>query len=299
MSCVISIGNFDGVHLGHRKLIGRMMEIAAERQLPAVVISYVTHPAYTLKKDARSLLLMPTIRKVETLNALGVDRVELLTFDHTMSRTSAEDFLHGYLMPAFQPEVIVVGYDSHFGFQRRGTHEFLQEHSGQYGYSCEYVQPYLHSGQPVSSSRIRTLLTSGDIRNANILLGNPYTLFGTIKTGRGMGRQLSFPTANLALQDPHQLIPIQGIYLSRMLVRGEKFFGLTNIGVSPTVKSDGVLEVETYLLDFSADIYGEAVQVELLDYIREEKMFETKELLISAMRQDMATARNLLGSVQC
>ncbi len=295
MKNVVSIGNFDGLHRGHRKLLAAMVSIARQHGLRSVVISYSTHPAFTLRKDAPPLLLTPSSRKISLLRELGVDEVVLLPFDADFAKLSAEQFLHDILIPRFAPEVIVVGYDSHFGFQRGGTHDFLRSHAHQYGFTCQYIEPCLHNGVPVSSSMIRSLLLSGDIKTANALLESPYTLQGSVVRGAGLGTGLGFPTANLGLEDLHQLIPRHGIYLSKVHWQQRELFGLTNIGISPTLKKSTNTEVETYIMDLSENLSGASLSLELLDYIREERHFASREELIAAMRQDEIQARSMIS----
>ncbi len=295
MSYVISIGNFDGLHRGHLELLKRMASLARDRDLRSVVISYDSHPAYTLNQQARPLLLTPVDIKRQRILELGIDQVELLHFDREFSLISAEDFLHGFLIPNYHPAVIVVGYDSHFGHQRRGDFTFLQSHAERYGYELQYVEPVSYKDRPVSSSLIRELLLAGDLGEANQLLAQPYTLYGKVVPGSGLGMDLGFPTANLQLADPHQLVPRKGIYLSRSKLGTERIFGLTNIGSSPTVKHHGLTEIETHLLDFHEQIYGRDLQVSLIQYLREEQLFADIKALQLAVQQDLAYARELIG----
>ncbi|MDP2173318.1 MAG: bifunctional riboflavin kinase/FAD synthetase [Candidatus Cloacimonadaceae bacterium] len=293
--CVISIGNFDGVHLGHRKLLERMELIAAERGLESVVITYDVPPAYTLKKDAKPVLLTPIDYKRSILKGLGIDRIEVIPFDEDFANTSADSFLLEYLIPMFNPQMIIVGYDSHFGHNREGDYRFLLEHARAFDYELEYIEPCLFGTEPISSTMIRKLLLSGDIETANELLTQPYRLFGKISRGLGIGRELGFPTANLVLDDAHQLIPKCGIYLSRVHLAAGIFFGLTNIGTSPTVKHSGIVEIETFVIDFDADVYDARMEIELLKYLREERMFDGKAGLIKVMHDDLQKARAIIG----
>lgn len=294
---VLTIGNFDGIHLGHRKLLSRVQELAAASKLQSVVLSYTDHPAFTLKSHPKSQVLMPAAAKIKELKALGIDHVELLTFTRELAHTSADKFLKEYLIPVWQPLIIVMGYDSHFGYQREGNVEFLQQHAQAYRYSVEYVEPQLHDGQIISSSMIRKLLASARITEANLLLGKPYALHGIVGHGISKGRSLGFPTANLIPENPHQLVPKSGIYLSRATFEGKQHFGLTNIGCSPTVKHSGLVEIETHILDFDRDIYEAQLELELLLYLREERVFRSEQELAQAISLDVATARKLIGSI--
>lgn len=292
---VLSIGNFDGLHLGHRKLIGELIAVARQLQLKSVVITYDNHPAEVLQRRLHPRLLLPPLQKARLLQELGVDKVALLHFDEELARVSAEDFLQGQIIGRFAPTAMVLGYDSQFGHQRRGDYAFLQEHQARYGYQLHFVEPLQHGNRVVSSTLIREMLTLGDLAEANRLLGAPYTLFGEVAGGSALGRDLGFPTANLRLEDARQLLPQAGVYLSRVRLGGDSFFGLTNIGFSPTLKHSGNVVVETHILDFDRQIYGVPLAVELLQYFREEKMFSGINALREAMLQDLQRARELIA----
>lgn len=295
---VITLGNFDGVHLGHRKLISYLVEIAKNENLQSVAISYTDHPAFTLITKPKLQVLCSAARKKRELLSLGVEQVELLRFTSELANTSAERFLRDYLIPVWHPKVIVMGYDSHFGHLRRGDFDFLCSYAAELGFRVEYVEPLLHEAKVISSSYIRHLLGEGRIKAANELLGKPYCLEGEIGHGIGKGTGFGFPTANLNLSNPHQLIPQTGIYLSRAHFNSGTFFGLTNIGSSPTVKQTGIIEIETYILDFNASLYGQTMEVELLEYLREEKMFASVNQLIDAMHKDLKRAEALIEEYQ-
>ncbi|MDD2229144.1 MAG: bifunctional riboflavin kinase/FAD synthetase [Candidatus Cloacimonetes bacterium] len=292
---VLTIGNFDGIHLGHQKLLSRMLELSQEKDLRSVVLSFTDHPAFTLKAHAKPRILCPPMLKVRELSDYGIDVVELLKFDKELASTPALQFLTEYIIPVWHPEVIVMGYDSHFGYKREGDYQFLIKHADEYGYDVEFVPPLQSNGMPISSSMIRELLDKGDIVMANQLLGKPYRLLGTIGHGIGRGKGFGFPTANLVLSHAHQLIPCEGIYLSKVHLSAGSYFGLTNIGSSPTVKTDGVVEVETYLLDYTGDLYNSDMELELIRYLREERMFSKVEELIAAMNLDLSKARSIIN----
>ncbi|PKN73306.1 MAG: riboflavin biosynthesis protein RibF [Candidatus Cloacimonetes bacterium HGW-Cloacimonetes-3] len=292
---VLTIGNFDGIHLGHQKLLVRMIEAAHSEGLQSVVLSYTVHPAFTLKAHAKPSVLCPAELKQRQLYSLGIDMVELLTFNSEFAKISASQFLYEYILPVWHPKLIVMGYDSHFGFKRTGDYHFLLQHADKNGFRVEYVEPLEYRGSPISSSMIRELLAQGDILSANKLLGKPYRLLGEVGHGIGRGKGFGFPTANLILSNPHQLIPREGIYLSRVHLEGATFFGLTNIGSSPTVKHSGVVEIETYIIGFTGDIYNRYMELELMRYLREERMFRNVEELITAMNLDLSLAESIIN----
>ena len=274
-----------------------MLEAAHQHNLSPLVITYTNHPTFTLNPNISPFVLMPPeVRNAKLLN-LGIRELEMLTFTLEMAQTTADDFLHNYLMPKYDPSIIVVGYDSRFGYKREGDLKFLQSHAPAYGYDLIHVEPELYDGKPISSSMIRSLLLSADIKQANMLLGEAFSLYGTVTHGRGAGRELGFPTANLKLDYPNQLVPATGIYLSKVLIAGAEFFGLTNIGYSPTLVHDGKLVIESFILDFDRDIYDQPMTVQLLDYLRAEKSFSSRDELINAMHTDLATARERIRSL--
>ena len=294
---VLTIGTFDGLHLGHQKLLKKVVEIAQAEKLQSVVISYKDHPAFILRAKALPKMLCPITLKQRELAKIGIDRIELLDFTPELAKTPPLKFLKEYVIPTFHPKVIVMGYDSHFGHLRQGNYEFLCRHSQELGYRVEYLEPLLYEGKPISSSTIRNLLSLGKIETANNLLGRAYCLIGTVIHSYSNGRKIGFPTANLKLLYPHQLIPKNGIYLSRIRYQEKVYFGLTNIGISPTLKNSGIIEIETHILDFSGDLYGETLEIELLHYFREEKMFKKVDELKDAIQKDIAMARTIISEL--
>ena len=187
---ILTIGNFDGVHLGHHKLLSVLVDFAKQRGSRSVVLSYTDHPAFILEAHPLPKVLCPAEYKKRQLHNLGIDEVELLSFNVDFAKITANSFLRDYIMPVWNPELIIVGYDSHFGYQRKGDYHFLKQYRHQYCYEVEYVQPLLYNGDPVSSSMIRNLLLKGDIDTANKLLAKPYRLFGEV--GHGIGKGESF-----------------------------------------------------------------------------------------------------------
>jgi riboflavin kinase/FMN adenylyltransferase len=292
MKSIVSLGNFDGLHLGHRKLISTMVDMAQQQGLRSVVITFKQHPAFVLNRPNFELLI-PSEHKVGMIKELGVDEVVCLPFTKELSQLSALDFLRTYVVDALDPSVIVVGYDSHFGHGREGNHQFLQKHAASFGYQCLYVPALEDEEGIISSSRIRSLLHEGRMDEANRLLGSPYSMYGEVVRGKGLGKGMGFPTANLALDEPQQLIPRAGVYVSRVFLGEDVFFGLTNIGTAPSVKQDRKTTVETYMPEYNADLYGARMKLELLHFMRPELCFASRAELIRAMKADLAQAKAL------
>jgi riboflavin kinase / FMN adenylyltransferase len=291
---IISIGNFDGLHLGHRRLMKYMTKTASELGLRSVVITYDNHPSAILSDHPHQSILMSPARKKTAILDLGIDQVEMLHFDKTLAATSADSFIHSYLIPEFHLRLLVLGHDSHFGFGREANFSYLEDHARKFGFTLHYVEPEEYDGRIISSSWIRELLQQGDLELANRLLGAPYALAGTVVRGKGLGEGLGFPTANMLVDCIDQLLPSNGIYLSKVYIGDTVFFGLTNIGNGPTMKKNEPIGIETYILDFNQDIYGCNMTIELIKYLREEKLFSDKFQLISAMKEDLNMARRII-----
>lgn len=287
------MGNFDGLHLGHRKLINTMVDMAKKQRLKSIVITFEQHPALVLQNRKNFQLLIPSAKKIQMIKDMGVDEIKCLPFTKELSLVSAMDFLKGYIIQELDPRIIVVGHDSHFGHKREGNYQFLNQHAAAFGYECLYIPALEDEAGIISSSRIRTLLQEGKIDDANVLLGTPYALYGQVVRGQGMGKGMGFPTANLALEEEQQLVPSSGVYISKVYLAEKVFFGLTNIGTAPSVRHDRKTTVETFMTDHNADIYGAKIKLELLHYLRPELYFASKAELIKAMQADLVQAKAL------
>lgn len=291
---ILTIGTFDGVHLGHQRLLNKVFYTAKRMDLHSIAITYDGHPAYVLHPEKHLQILTPTPTKKELILACGIDEVVILPFTEELSQISALTFLHENILKQYNPAIIVVGHDSHFGHKRLGTYSFLKKQRKKGNYDTIYVTAIKHNDKPISSTMIRNMLTNGDLDTANMLLNRPYRINGKVIAGKGLGKTLGFPTANLLPLDSHQLIPRSGIYFSKLHVKGKLFFGLTNIGISPTLKSEPELVIESYIIDFDEDIYGEEIGIEMIKRIRDEKKFASKAELTDAMRVDLSLARQLM-----
>ncbi len=291
---ILSIGTFDGVHSGHQRLLNKVSITARRAGLRSVAITYDRHPAHVLRPEQGLKILTPISYKTELIKSCGIDHVEVIPFTEEFSKVDAETFLHEYVVKPFQPQTIVVGYDSHFGHKRQGTFAFLRKQRKYGHYTTLYVNALSHDKHPISSTMIRSMLQAGNLDTANLLLNRAYRIKGKVTQGKGLGKELGFPTANIELDDSRQLIPRSGIYLCRVYIQGKQYFGLTNIGKSPTLKPSDAEEIETFIIDFEADIYGCEIEIEMLKRFRDEKKFSSKEELVDAMRFDLSVARELI-----
>ena len=296
---VVTLGVFDGVHRGHRHLLAATARAARERQASAVAVVFEPHPEEVIRPDTPIARLLPPAVTRERLAAGGADHVVVVRFDDALRALSPEEFL-ARLAPGIQLRGVAMTPDSAFGHRRSGTLERVAEIGAVSGFDAIAVAPLLEGGEPVSSSRIRALLADGEVGEATALLGSPPLLRGTVVEGDHRGRELGFPTANLAFDDYTPALPALGIYLGHVLVPersvGPGHPALVSVGVRPTFHDDGRVLVEVYLLDWDGDLYGATLTVELAERLREERRFASVEALVEQMRADETEARRLLDA---
>lgn len=292
---VITMGTFDGVHLGHQKLLKYLVEKAKQIQGEAIVISYFHHPLETIHRKTFPYLLTEKRAKEKLLKDLGIDCVLYLNFTPELAAMEPEEFLKEIIIDEIGAAEIIIGYDTHFGKNRKGDYKFLQKAAAKFGYKIELVPPLKIDNRIVSSSIIRDYIREGNMVATQRLLGRDYSIAGIVQTGHKIGRGLGFPTINIKPADKNKLIPALGVYLCRVQVGDELHFGLTNVGYSPTLKTSGILEVETHIIDFNGDLYDKQVEVFFIRKLRDEQYFKTKEHLVNAIKQDLETAREFFG----
>lgn len=289
----VTIGNFDGVHLGHQQLLAKVVDLAESHHGTSVVITFDPHPLEVLRPGT-----MKRISSVEQRTALieaaGTDLLLLLPFTAELAATDAEDFITSVLVDRVGVRALVVGYDYLFGRGRTGDIDLLKRAGRRCGFSVNVVAPYLLYGEPVSSSRIRRLVAEGNVERAGELLGRPWQLSGEVVHGQKRGgAELGFPTANL-LFSADQLVPMHGVYVSRVLLRGQTYGAVTSIGHNPTF-AEKTLTAETFILDFDDAIYGEEIVVFLLTCLRKEKRFHSADELRRQISADVDAAVRLLA----
>jgi riboflavin kinase/FMN adenylyltransferase len=294
---VVTLGVFDGVHLGHRQVVAATARAARERGARAVALVFSPHPDEVIRPGTTVPRLLPPAVTIERLEAAGIDAAVEVTFDDALRAMPPEDFLDA-LAPGIELRGVVMTPDSAFGHRRAGTLERVSEIGAERGFDVIAVDPLLGEGEPVSSSRIRALLAEGATEAAAILLGSPPLLRGTVVHGDRRGRELGFPTANLGF-DYTPALPALGIYLGSVWVPerdvGPDHPALVSVGVRPTFHDAGRVLVEAYLLDWDGDLYDAQLSVELGARLREERRFASAEALVEQMRADEAEARRRLG----
>lgn len=291
-----TIGTFDGVHLGHQKILGRLMAAAREMGGESVVISFHPHPRLVLHPHDSSLRILQTIdEKIASLEALGIDKLLLIPFTRAFAQQDSQTFIADVLVRTVGIRRIVIGYDHHFGKDRRGGLKDLQAAGLVHGFEVEEIPAQQIDHANVSSTRIRQALTTGDIATASRFLGYAYSLGGRVVEGQRLGRAIGFPTANIAPDDPYKLIPGEGVYLARLWTGDEAHWGMLNIGKKPTVGDHFPLGIEIHLFNFDRDLYGQAVRVDFLEWIRPDKQFSSLEELVAALHHDQAASLALIA----
>ena len=293
---VVTLGNFDGVHLGHRAIVGAVTERSRKLGVPAVVLTLHPHPIRVLRPDKAFKLIMPLEERIERLKALGIDRVTVLRFDHALAALGAREFLEHHVLVPLRPRVFVAGPDTRFGRDRAGDAELLRVVGKDRGFEVVQVPKVLVGGQRIGSSGLRRLVAAGDMSTVKTWLGRPFTVLGRVVHGEGRGRGIGVPTANV--HTDNDLLPALGVYAVQLRLAGEQQSrpGVANLGLRPTFDTPTphpVLEVHL-LSPPESDLYGAEVEVAFLEMLRGERRFDSVEALVSQIHADIEAARGKL-----
>jgi len=293
-NAVVTSGTFDGVHLGHRKIISRLLETSNEKNGESVVITFWPHPRLIVSPNSNNLRLLSNLdEKIELLAELGVGHLLVLPFTREFSELTSEEFVGDILISGIGTKTLVIGYDHRFGKNREGGFDYLKKNSERFQIDIVEIPRQEIERLTISSTKIRESLQKGDIKVANELLGRYYSFQGLVKKGRQLGRTIGFPTANVNVSKKYKLIPAFGVYAVKVHLRDQIFKGVMNIGNRPTVDGIGITQ-EVHILDFDDDIYGEILKVDVVDYIRPELKFEGVKELIEQITLDCEKAREIL-----
>jgi riboflavin kinase / FMN adenylyltransferase len=291
----VTIGVFDGVHRGHRAILDELVARRTGGSVDAVwAVTFDPHPVRVTHSREAPAILTTISERLELMARVALDGVFVLPFDETTARIDYRDFIQRYFLDAMDMQALVLGYDCHFGYKRQGSPERVAEEGARRGFGVTIVPPVRLDGEVVSSTTIREALLAADLERANRLLGHPYLVRGTVVEGQGRGTDLGFPTANVAIDDPHKLWPPGGVYAVRVGWRDRVYEGMMNIGRSPTIKRVDRDEVEVHLFDFGHHIYGDEVSVYCEAYLRPERRFPTVDALIDQLVADREAARKRL-----
>lgn len=293
---VVTIGNFDGVHLGHQTLFHKVKERSRALGGPAVVITFDPHPIKLMRPDKQLPQLTTTEQKIRLLSALDLDILIVHPFSLEFGSLPAREFIQTYLVERLGAHEVVIGHDYRFGRNREGNIALLQALGAEFGFPVHVVDAIQINHVVVSSTLIRNLIKGGQVQAAQEFLGRPYEITGTVIAGHGRGaRLLGFPTANIA-SDNGLLVPGRGIYAVWVETGGQRYLGVANIGTCPTFDNQE-LSLEVYLLDFDQDIYGERLAVQFMERLRDEQRFTDVPALVAQIQKDVAAARQILGTV--
>ncbi|MFA6592703.1 MAG: riboflavin biosynthesis protein RibF [Bacteroidales bacterium] len=293
---IVTTGFFDGVHLGHRALIRQLVEKSSSIGEESMIVTFWPHPRNVLQDDARNLRLLSTLEeKKRMLSDLGVDDVRILNFTKEFSRLSTKEYLSDYVMGQFGATGLLLGYDNRIGSSPSSPDETASVARG-LGLKVMIADSVSAPGDGViSSTKIREALSRGDVVQANSMLGYNYCLFGVVVSGNQLGRTMGFPTANMQLYEPLKLVPENGVYAVEVETLGEKYHGMCNIGVRPTVGNDNALTIETNIFDFDKDIYGLDIKISFVERIRQECRFSGLNALQAQLCRDKRACISIFG----
>lgn len=291
---VLTIGNFDGVHLGHQALIKRVVDEAAALGTASALLTFHPHPRTVLQPNPPPVVTGRRMR-LRLFEQLGLDAAYLIPFTREFARTPPERFIADYLVAPFRLAKVIIGYDFQFGHNRAGTTALLEAAAREHGFGFEVMPPVTLGEERVSSSAVRAALEAADFARAERLLGRPYSVLEPVQRGEQRGRELGFPTLN---QRPEERLPLAyGIYATRAAIRGRTYDAVSSYGVRPTVSSDTIPVLETYVFDFSGEVYGELVEVYPVHWLREERWYPDLESLRAQIAQDCDDARAALAGL--
>lgn len=289
---VLTIGNFDGVHLGHQVLLSRVVTLAREAGVPSVVMTFEPHPVKVLAPDRKLTRIFDFEDQRKCLENAGIDILVVEPFSREFSQVTAERFLNEWIYRPFSPSMIIVGYDFTFGSGRSGSIDFLRSKASELGISVEVIPPVKVDGEIASSTRIRQALEAGDVALAARLLGRSFYIEGLVERGAGRGRTIGIPTANL--RTTAETVPAQGVYAAWAVVGGRRFKSMVNIGSNPTFVHQGHVTIEAHILDFNEDLYGRSLRLEFVQRLRSEKKFSGVNELVAQIRSDIEDGRKVL-----
>lgn len=290
---ILTLGTFDGIHIGHQKILKKLVKEAKSLNCESVLLTFFPHPRMVLKQDAKILLLNTIKEKTKLVKEIGIDNLIIHPFDTTFSELSAEDFVKKILIDQLNLEKIIIGYDHKFGKNRSADINDLIKLGKKYDFEVEQISAKEIDDISISSTKIRNALLAGNIELANTYLGNTYSLCGTVVEGKKIGRSINYPTANLKIDEDYKLIPKNGVYIVSSNIDDKTIFGMMNIGKNPTV--NGISEsIEVHFFDFNQEIYKQEICINLLSKIRDEQKFESLDDLQNQLHLDKQYSKNYI-----
>ena len=295
VNTIVTIGTFDGVHKGHQIIINRINEIAKKQALESVVLTFDPHPRHVIYPDDQELRLIHTLEeKIEALSKTGVQNLVLHKFTKEFSRTESVNFIRDFLVTKLNMKYMVVGFDHHFGKNRQGTFDNLIELSDVYGFKIEKIKPQNIGEVTISSTKIRNAILEGDCKKANAYLSANFSITGKVVQGNKIGSSIGYPTANIEIENQWKILPKNGVYAVKILLKNQQYFGMLNLGHRPSI-SDDSFAIEVHLFDFNATIYNEELKIEFIQRIRDEQQFSDLEKLKSQLKIDAINCKQIFN----
>lgn len=290
----MTIGTFDGVHMGHKAILRRLVESAKKEDLDSVVLTFFPHPRMVLQQNDDLKLINTIEERAELLEKTGLDNLVIHPFTLAFSRLTALEYVRDILVNSLRAKKIIIGYDHRFGRNRKANIEDLKEFGITYGFEVEEISAKEIDDVAVSSTKIRKALMAGDVETANNYLGYEFMISGKVVTGKAIGRTIDYPTANLELNESYKSVPKNGVYVTKAILDNKTVYGITSIGTNPTVGGGNEKTIETHFLNFNGDLYGKEITLRFLKFIREEETFDSLETLRQAIIKDENFAKDFL-----
>lgn len=291
---IVTIGTFDGVHLGHQKIISRLVELKQKQGGETVLFTFDPHPRKILFPDQKDLkLITTTTEKCELLKQYGIDHVLVFPFTKEFSQMNAGDYISDIISKGLKTKTLVIGYDHRFGSNREGSIETLKQLAPVYNFEVEEISAQEINQLNISSTRIRKAIEEGDVKTANEYLGYAFFISGEVVKGKQLGRTIGYPTANIRIADEDKLIPRIGVYAVNVILNDTVYKGMLNIGINPTTDTDQKVKVEVNIFDFDQEIYGEELKLEFVKRIRDEKKFANLDELKHALASDKTACNDV------
>jgi riboflavin kinase/FMN adenylyltransferase len=285
---ILTLGTFDGVHLGHQKILERIIDNTANNKYESLVLTFFPHPRMVLQENSEIKLLNTMEEKVYLMENMGIQNLVIHPFDTVFSQLTAEEFVRTVLVNQFDIHKIIIGHDHRFGRDRTANIDDLISFGKQYGFEVEQISVQEINDLSISSTKIRKAISQGNMPLANEYLGYDYFLSGTVFKGKQLGRTIGFPTANIKIEEDYKLIPHNGVYAVKSIINQKTIFGMMNIGFNPTVSGEK-LSIEVHFFDFDTDLYEQKIKVSILKYIRAEQKFDSVDLLTEQLEKDKST----------
>jgi len=291
----VTIGTFDGVHLGHQKVLKKLITNAKKNDAKTLLLTFFPHPRMVLQKDVNIKLINTIDERIALLQKTGLDYLIIQPFDEEFSKLTALKFVRNILVNKLNVVKLFIGYDHHFGKNREGNFEQLKEYSYTYGFKLQKISQKDVNSITISSTKIRKAIENGNIEKVNNYLGYNFMLTGNVVEGKSIGKKMNFPTANLNVEEPYKLLPKTGVYIVKSVINNNTYFGMMNIGFRPTVSGTNQT-IETHFFNLNEDLYGKTIQIEVLKFLRKEQKFDSLEALKNQLKLDKKNALAYIGT---